>query len=227
MPIETLKIQISDTIEPVPAEDWDRLVGPQGTPFMEYAWLRAMEVAQCVEPDVGWMPQIVTAWATTDGDDSSDRLVGAVPLYLKGNSRGEFVYDWAWADLARRVGVQYYPKLIAAVPFSPVSGARLLTDPGLDDEERDTVLRTLIRVSVQLAQELGVSGMHFLFVTPEHAAVLKDEGLMIRNHYQYHWRNENYRSLDDFLARFKAKKRGKLKGDPRLVHVAYFPFEFA
>ena len=223
MSIEKLKFQISDSLEPVPAEAWDRLVGEEGTPFMEYAWLRGLEVTGCVDPEVGWMPQIVTAWEERDGE--ADRLVGAVPLYLKGNSRGEFVYDWAWADLARRVGVPYYPKMIAAVPFSPVSGARLLTNPDLSEEERGVVLRAIVQVSIQLAREMGVSGLHFLFVTPEHARLLEDEGLMIRNHYQYHWRNEGYDTFDDFLGRFKSKKRNNIKRELRDVSDAGVTFE--
>lgn len=206
----SIELRVYDGVRRIAREAWDHLVG-EGSPFLEHAWLASLEETECASGDEGWLPQILTAWR-------SGELIGAVPLYLKGNSFGEFVYDWAWADLASRLGVAYYPKLVAAIPFSPVSGERLLSAPELSEGEREEVLRLLIRASVALASELGVSGVHYLFVPEWQARLLEQEGLHLRLGHQYHWTNDGYRTFDDFLARFKAKKRTQIKRERRGVY---------
>lgn len=206
----SIELRVYDGVRRVAGAEWDRLVGA-GSPFLEHAWLASMEEAKCAAGQEGWIPQILTAWR-------GDALIGAVPLYIKGNSFGEFVYDWAWADLASRLGVAYYPKLVAGIPFSPVSGERLLTEPTLSEGEREELLRLMIRASVALAKELGLSGVHYLFVPEWQAKLLAEEGLMIRFGHQYHWTNEGYGDFDDFLGRFKAKKRTQIKRERRGVY---------
>lgn len=201
------ELRVVESALRVDAARWDALDGG-GSPFLSHAWLAAMEEAGCAAPEQGWLPQFLLA-------ERGGELLGAIPLYVKGNSFGEFVYDWAWADLAARLGVAYYPKLIASSPFSPTSGPRILLHPGLGPEERAEVLRLLIRAAVQLADELGVSSLHFLFVPEEHARVMEAEGLMLRLGHQYHWVNEGYENFDDFLGRFRSKKRVQIKRERR------------
>ncbi len=215
--MESLQIRVAQSLEGIEAQDWDRLVG-DASPFLEYAWLRGLETSGCLDPQYGWLPQPLTVWR-------GEELLGATPLYLKGDSYGEYVYDWSWANLAHRMGVPYYPKIISAVPFTPVSGPRLLVHPDLNADEREEVMRLLIHGALQWARDNEVSGLHFLFVPDDQAKLLEDEGLMLRHAHQYHWRNEGYQDFDDFLARFKAKKRTQIKRERRGVKEAGITFD--
>lgn len=167
-----------------------------------------METTGAVDPDRGWMPQILTA---RDGDE----LIGAVPLYLKGHSYGEYVYDWAWADVARRMGRPYYPKLIAASPFTPVTGPRVLLHPHLDAEASEALFQLIVQATLDLCTEHGVNGAHFLFVSPSAAESLRADGLIVRQAHQYHWRNAEYSTFDDFLGRFRSKRRREIRRERR------------
>ncbi len=215
---QSLEIRVSNSLGGVDAEAWDALVG-EGSPFLEYAWLRGLEVTGCVEPEEGWLPQIMTAWR-------GERLVGAIPLYVKGHSRGEFVYDWSWANLAAQLRVPYYPKLIAASPFTPVTGDRLLVHPDLEAAERAQILDALIGAALNWARETGVAGLHFLFVAEWQAEVLRSRGLMIRLSYQFHWKNPGYTSFEDFLGRFRAHRRTQIRREIRGLQDAKVRLEF-
>lgn len=209
--------RVDETIADVDAEAWDRLVG-DGSPFVEYRWLRAMEDAGCVAPEHGWLPQIVTLY-------EGDRLVGALPTYLKGNSYGEFVYDWAWADLAHRMGVDYYPKLIVASPFSPVTGPRVLVDQGGTESQQDAWRAALGDAVAEIVQRSGVSGAHVLFAPEREARALEERGWFVRVAHQYHWHNDGYQDFDDFLSRFRSKRRRSIRRERRLVREAGYTVE--
>jgi uncharacterized protein len=142
-----------------------------------------------------------------------EELVAATPLYLKDHSYGEYVFDWAWADAYRRNGLEYYPKLLCAVPFTPVTGARLMA---VDDESRLTLAATLRA----LAEESGVSSLHILYPTDEEATVLDAVGLMARTGVQFHWENPGYQTFDDFLATLEQKKRKNIRAERRKVQEA-------
>lgn len=202
---QTLELAVVSGALAIDPDAWDRLAGDN--PFVRHAWLAAMERSGAVDPDRGWAPHFVTA-REPDGT-----LVGAVPLYLKGHSFGEYVYDWAWADLAQRVGVEYYPKLIAASPFSPVTGPRLLVDPDAEDPTR--IEDALVSASIRFAATHGVHGVHLLFLTADVAKRMGDQGLIVRQAHQYHWRNEGYATFDDFLARFRSKRRREVRRERR------------
>lgn len=202
-----IEIAVSETFEALDAAAWDRLVG-DGSPFLEHAWLRALDRTGCVDPDEGWLGQIITAWR--DGD-----LVGAIPLYMKGHSRGEFVYDWSWANLAERIGVPYYPKLIAAVPFTPVAGERLLVHPEVVGDERDEVTAMLVKGAMAWTERTGARGLHFLFLPEAQAHLLAEHGFITRLSYQYQWRNHGYASFDDFLDAFRHKRRNQFRRERR------------
>jgi len=196
-------IEVHEHIGEVPRDAWNALVG-DGSPFLDWDFLHALEETGCVTPKKGWKPLHLTAWT----DEPARRLVAAVPLYLKGHSHGEFVYDWAWAEAAHRMGRPYYPKLVAAVPFSPVAGARFLVAPGQDRAAR---LQELLAIADGLAQELGATGLHVLFPDIAEAEELVQAGLAIRPGLRHRFRNEGYATFEDFLGRFTSKKRAQIR----------------
>lgn len=202
-----MRIEVANSLTDVPPADWNALAQPTGNPFLRHEFLSALERHGCVGPHWGWHPHHLLA--RRDG-----RLVGAVPLYLKENSYGEFVFDWAWADAYRRAGRRYYPKLVAAIPYTPVTGQRLLVAPDVD---RPTVATALAQGAEREAERLHVSSLHWLFPTPAEAGQLSERGLLRRLGTQFHWRNRGYRDFADFLDGFTAEKRKKLKRERRRV----------
>lgn len=201
-----MQLRIIDTLDAVPAADWNRLAG-DGNPFLTHEFLSALEHHQCVGEKYGWLPRHLTVY-----DD--DLLVGAVPLYLKDNSYGELVFDWAWADAYQRAGLRYYPKAVVAVPYTPATGPRLLLHPATDAEQ---VGRLLIDAALELSHELSLSSLHWLFTDARDTARLQARGFLLRKGVQFHWQNHGYRDFDDFLERFTAQKRKKLKRERRRV----------
>lgn len=176
------------------ATAWDALVG-DGSPFLEHAFLWALESTGCAVPDTGWDPRPILV------HDDAGKLVAGAPAWLKAHSMGEFVYDHGWAAAAERAGIPYYPKLVVGVPFSPVGGERFLGDPAYRE-----LLLAAIREAARPAK-----GIHVLFDTPGEAAWLASKGLFPRVQFQYWWRNEGYTSHEDFLGRFPSKERNKLR----------------
>jgi predicted N-acyltransferase len=174
---------------------WDALAGE--SPFLRHALLHALETSGCVGPDIGWEPVHLALFR-------NGQLEAAMPLYVKHHSWGEFVFDWAWADAYRRHGLNYYPKLVCCVPFSPVPGPRLLA-------RNDTDRATLIQAALKLTHDLGFSSFHILFPTePDHAA-LNATSLMHRSGFQFHWNNAGYSNFDDFLMAMTHDKRKKIR----------------
>ncbi|HEU4532490.1 MAG TPA: GNAT family N-acetyltransferase [Polyangiaceae bacterium] len=204
-PQNSLTLRLLERVADVPAADWDALRDPDDGPFTRHAWLSTLEEAGCIEPKRGWKASHLTLWR-------GKKLVAAAPAYLKGNSEGEFVFDHSWARAASQAGIDYYPKLIVAVPFTPATGARLLAAPGPERE----ALRTALAVGArQAAEELGLSGAHVLFARRDELGALEAAGLAPRYGVQFHWSNRGYRSYDDFLATFNAKRRHQLKRERR------------
>ncbi len=206
-----VETDILPDISSVDSQAWDRLVGSH-SPFLEYGFLHTLEETGCLEPGSGWTPKIVVA--KRGGD-----LVGAVPMYLKTNSAGEFVFDWSWAEGALRAGIEYYPKAVVAVPFTPVTGARVLVDPA--DPYREKVTSALVDAALDIADELELSSVHFNFILPEEQALFEERGLPIRQGIQYHWQNDGagdvaaYSDFDDFLSRFRSKRRANIRRERR------------
>jgi hypothetical protein len=196
-----------DAIDRIPATDWNRLVDPD-TPFLRHELLSAMERHRCLGESLGWLPQHLAL------RDASGRLVAAAPCYLKFNSYGEFVFDWAWADAYRRHGLDYYPKLVVACPYTPTTGPRLLTG---NDPRRQELAGALADGAVRVAEQLGVSSLHWLFTTLGETDLLEARGLMRRVGCQFHWSNPGYASFEDFLGTFTAEKRKKVKRERRRV----------
>lgn len=203
------QFEIVDGLDVVDAAAWDALAGSQ--PFVRHAFLQALEQTGCVGGDSGWTPRHLLLWR--DGD-----LVGALPLYLRDDSTGEFVFDFAWADAYARYGGHYYPKLLTAVPFTPVAGRRLLAH-----NDADRLL--LIDGVLALAKQLQVSSWHCLFPTEGEAALLASKGMMQRYGMQFHWRNATYLGFDDYLGEMSHDKRKKIKQERRRVRDAGVTFQ--
>lgn len=198
-----LRVRVLESVAEVPAAAWNALVG-DGSPFLEWEWLATLEDAGAVCPETGWLPQHLTLWR-------DERLVGACPLYVKGHSMGEFVFDQGWAAAAERAGMPYYPKLLVAVPFTPVAGARLLAAPGEAAAIGPLLAAALERVCV----EQGLSSAHVNFCLPHEADVLEARGWLRRTGWQYHWYNDGYRTFDDYLAALRSKRRNQTRRERR------------
>ncbi|CAN0505931.1 unnamed protein product, partial [Scytosiphon promiscuus] len=161
-----------------------------------------METSGAAPPNTGWMPRHVLI------RDATGRLKAAMPLYGKTHSRGEFVFDQSWADAYERAGGAYYPKLLGAVPFTPVTGRRLLVRPGPDEIRLQTAL---LSGAIQLAEQNELSSLHINFASPAEATMLSETGLLLRTDQQFHWQNRDYGSFDDFLADLSSSKRKNLR----------------
>jgi predicted N-acyltransferase len=188
---------------------WDAVAG--GQPFLRHAFLTALETTGCAVPRTGWTPRYVTAW-------HADSLVGAMPLYAKAHSYGEYVFDWGWAEAYRRHGRRYYPKLLAAVPFTPVPGPRLLT-------ALPVVRRALLEFAIERVREDAYSSLHVLFPTDDDVAAGESLGMIPRRGVQFHWTNPGYRDFSDFLGAFAHDKRKKVKQERRKLAEAGVTFE--
>jgi predicted N-acyltransferase len=202
-----VRTAILHSIDSVTAADWNRVAGT-ADPFLRHEFLAALERHDCVGERYGWLPRHITV----SGDDG--RLCGVVPLYLKSNSYGEFVFDWAWADAYQRAGLPYYPKLVAAIPYTPVTGHRLLVAA---DADQAAVARVLVDAALALTGAAGASSLHWLFTDTADTGLLVGRGLLRRTGCHFHWHNEGYRTFDDFLARLSSRKRKKIRRERRYV----------
>jgi len=204
---ESAVVRVLDRIGDLPADEWDACAGTDN-PFVSHAFLLALEESGCVSAEAGWLPQHLAL------RDCDGKLLGAAPLYLKSHSYGEYIFDWGWADAYERAGGRYYPKLQCAVPFTPVTGPRLLIHPEADRENTSTVLTASM---VELARRHKVSSLHITFATEEEFRSFGEAGLLQRVGMQYHWQNRNYRDFDDFLAGLVSRKRKAIKKERRQI----------
>jgi predicted N-acyltransferase len=193
-----------DSIENVPAEQWNEL-GLGGNPFVRHEFLAALERTGCVGGMTGWQPRHLVV-------EENGSLRGAMPLYEKSHSWGEFVFDWSWARAYTQAGLDYYPKLVCMVPFSPVPSPRLLVHPTGDAAGVRQML-----VSALLDQARRYSSAHVLFTDPDDTNTLTSQGFLQRQDCQFHWHNRAYRTFDEFLATFRAEKRKKALRERRRV----------
>ena len=197
-------LKIIENLGDIPAVQWDALAG--GDPFISHAYLYALQESGCATAQFGWQAQFLTLW-------QGGRLLGAMPLYLKMNSYGEHVFDFAWADAYRQHGLRYYPKLVCTVPFTPVTGKRLLA-------ATSDVRELLLSSALQFAKESGVSSLHCLFLDEADAQLTQAHGMMTRQDVQFHWHNAGYRDFEDFLDALSRDKRKRIKQDRRKVQEA-------
>lgn len=197
-------------LQDINAEQWNRLTG--GHPLLQHQFLNALDQNGCATPETGWAPHFLLM-------ERDDILAGAMPLYLKSHSRGEYVFDYAWANAFARHGLHYYPKLLCAVPFTPVPGPRLLAA-----RQADRVL--LARKAIDIGRQNNVSSLHVLFPDEDDQRALEEAGFLFRDNVQFHWFNRPYASMDDFLASLNQQKRKKIKQDRKKVREAGVHFRW-
>jgi len=210
-----MRVEIADAVKSVDPGQWNSLTGTD-SPFLRHEFLAAMESAGCVGKDTGWNPCHVLLY------DDQGLLAGAMPLYRKTNSWGEFVFDFAWADAYRQAGLHYYPKLVSAIPYTPATGHRCLIASGQDPS---ALLGALIDAARQLAEKIHASSVHLLFPTLQEAKLLERDGLLIRKDCQFHWHNRDYACFDDFLGELTSVKRKKLRRERRRIDEAGISFQ--
>jgi predicted N-acyltransferase len=198
----SLTLSLHRAIAEIDAADWDGCAGTDN-PFVSHAFLSAVEDSGSAGPRTGWLPQHAAL------RDAAGRLVACAPLYAKSNSYGEYVFDHAWADALERAGGSYYPKLQCAVPFSPVPGPRLLVRAGCEDPAG---LRAALAGAIaEAAGALGCSSAHITFCTEAEWTALGEAGWLQRMNLQFHWRNEDYATFEDFLAALSSRKRKQIR----------------
>ncbi|WP_438852230.1 GNAT family N-acetyltransferase [Brevundimonas nasdae] len=200
------QISVHDQIADIGREAWDACARPTGDPFVSYDFLHACEASGSAAPRQGWAPRHL---ALRDEDNA---VLGVMPLYLKGNSQGEYVFDHSWADAYERAGGRYYPKLLSAVPFTPATGPRFLSHP---DTDAATVRTALLQGALTLVERLGVSSLHVNFPVETEWSAMAEAGLLPRQDIQFIWRNDGYQTFDDFQAALSANRRKTIKRERR------------
>jgi predicted N-acyltransferase len=206
------RMRLVDSLSEIGQENWDDLlsVQEQANPFLSYAFLNALHESGSASPATGWTPRFISVW-------EGESLVAAMPLYEKTHSYGEYVFDWAWANAYHQHGLAYYPKLLSAIPFTPVQGQRLLSR---SNDTRQVILRHLIDFT-----RTGLhSSCHILFTNDKEISVLQDAGFLLRQGVQFHWTNRNFTDFDHFLSTLEAKKRKNIRAERRKVQEAGVAF---
>jgi predicted N-acyltransferase len=219
-----MKIRLLEGLDDLDPEAWDAIAGPDD-PFSTYAFLSTLEQSGSVGPGSGWHPVHITVWEGGDEDaepsrtpGERERLVGALPLYVKEHSYGEYIFDWGWADASMRLGQPYYPKLVAMAPVTPATGTRLLVHPEAEAKRREIVGAMLVG-ALEVAEQIEASSIHFLYVTKAERDLLLDlhPEMMPRLSMQYHWHNDGYRDFDDYLAAFRSSARKNLRKERKKI----------
>jgi predicted N-acyltransferase len=202
----TFQIHVHTTIAEIGRDAWDTCAAPSGDPFLSFDFLHACETSGSAVPQQGWAGRHLSL------QDETGRVLGVMPLWLKGHSQGEYVFDHSWADAYERAGGRYYPKLLAAVPFTPVTGPRFLAHP---DADAATVRQALLQGAIALTERLGVSSLHVNFPTRDDWDAMGEAGLLQRQDMQYVWRNAGYATFDDFLAALSSNRRKTIRRERR------------
>jgi len=208
---QSFVLRVVENISEFTADEWNSLVGasrqdPHYNPFISRNFLLALEESGSVAREGGWLPRHLRL------EDDQGRLIGAVPNYLKGHSQGEYVFDHGWADAFERAGGRYYPKFQAAVPFTPATGPRLLNHIAYESEAVRLALAGGLR---ELADQTGVSSAHVTFALPDEITALERAGFLHRTDQQFHFKNNNFKSYDDFLSELVSRKRKALRKERR------------
>lgn len=202
----SLSLQAHTLIADIGREAWDTCAEPSGDPFVSYDFLHACEASDSAAPSQGWAPRHLSL---RDGEGT---LLGVMPLYLKGHSQGEYVFDHSWADAYQRAGGRYYPKLLGAVPFTPATGPRLLIHPGAD---QDAARQALVQGALGLTEQIGVSSLHINFPTRDEWLGLGEAGMLLRQDLQFIWNNDGYADFEAFLAALSSNRRKTIRRERR------------
>jgi len=200
-------VRITESLADVSPASWNALANGASrlNPFLRHEFLHGLHQTGCVGGQSGWSPRFLTVWEAGPG---GDEITAAMPLYVKHHSYGEYVFDWAWADAYQRSGLDYYPKLLSAIPFSPITGPRLLSSRPADRE-------LLVRAALQIAKDF--SSLHVLYPTEEEARELGAGGMQLRRGVQFHWCNRDYANFEHFLGELSSAKRKKIRQERRRV----------
>lgn len=202
----TFQIRVNDGVAAIGRDAWDACAAPTGDPFVAYDFLHACEASGSAAPRQGWAARHLSL------HDEDGAVLGVMPLYLKGNSQGEYVFDHSWADAYERAGGRYYPKLLGAVPFTPATGPRFLNAPQTDAA---AVREALLQGALALTERLGVSSLHVNFPTQPEWTAMTQAGLLPRRDIQFIWRNDGYATFDDFLAALSSNRRKTIRRERR------------
>ncbi len=204
---EQYSLEILDHLSAVSAADWNALLSVDAGPFLRYEFLSALEETGCVGDNTGWqVAHLVLKQAS--------KLVGAMPLYLKRHSYGEFVFDWSWAQAYEQQGLNYYPKVLCAIPFTPVQGSRILCRA---DSSATEIRKVLIAGLKSLLTDNDLSSAHILFPMPNEVAHLKEQGFLLRDSVQFHWHNQDFQNFEQFLSVLTMKRRKNIRREREQV----------
>lgn len=204
---DTFHLEILDSLSDVSASDWNTLLTRDAGPFLTHEFLSSLEETGCVGGNTGWQ---VAHLVLRQGK----QLVGAMPLYLKQHSYGEFVFDWSWAQAYEQQGMNYYPKILCAIPFTPVQGSRILSAPQCNALE---IQKALLSGLKSLMIDNDLSSAHILFPITDEAEFLREQGLLLRDSVQFHWHNQNFQSFEQFLSILTMKRRKNIRREREQV----------
>jgi uncharacterized protein len=207
-----MNFEFLTSLNDISSAEWNAVAGIH-CPFTRYEFLSALENNGCVGEKWGWLTQHLVV-------RDAKKVIAVVPLYIKDNSYGELVFDWSWAEAYQRAGLDYYPKLVSAIPYTPATGSRILFHPELDEVAENNLSKEIIQHVIQHAENTGMSSVHCLFTNTVQTDQLVQAGMLSRLGCQFQWRNQNYRDFDDYLSRFTSKKRKKIKRERRYVQDA-------
>jgi predicted N-acyltransferase len=202
--VDGITLRVIRKVAEVTREQWDMLVG-DATPFMKWDWLDSLEQSGCVNEKTGWLPHHIVV-------EKGGSLIAACPMYLKLHSMGEFVFDYEWAEAAHQAGIQYYPKMLVGIPFTPVTGQRFLTAAG---EDRGQLICFMGQALGKIAADNKISSAHVNFCLADEREALERVGYLFRTGIQFHWQNRRFGSFDDYLASFRSDRRNKVKRERR------------
>jgi predicted N-acyltransferase len=197
-----MKVHTLNSILKVKETDWQQLIAP-AFPLMSYDFLATLESSGCLGSRTGWMPKIMLA-------EFQGEILGAMISYIRNNSFGEYIFDFQWADAFARHGVEYYPKLTSAIPFSPVTHPKILLRNNLDKRQKVEVSDSLLSEFKKNTEDLNCSSSHALFITQEEIPAFEAAGFFIRDSFQYHWQNRSYSSFSEFLTSLRSKRRAEI-----------------
>ena len=195
-----MKIEFLDSIEKIDKEEWDRAINNH-YPFLKYEFLKALEITKCVSPEEGWTPLHLVV-------SEIDMILAIMPLYIKTDSQGEFVFDWSWADAFYRNGLDYYPKLVSSIPFTPASGPRLVVTDLTKTEE---IIKIVSGALKQLAEENNFSSVHILLAEKDEINLYSSQDFSLRTSYSFHWFNKEYKNFGNFLEDMTSRQRKNIK----------------
>lgn len=204
---EHFHLEIIEKLSEVSAADWNALLSPDASPFLKHEFLSALEETTCVGANTGWQIAHLALYR-------SKKLIGAMPLYLKQHSYGEFVFDWSWAQAYEQQGMQYFPKALCAIPFTPVQGSRILFAPL---ENKIQVQEQLIAGLKTLLVQNNLSSAHILFPLGEQTQAMVDQGFMLRDSVQFHWHNHHFVNFEQFLSTLTMKRRKNIRQEREKV----------